>query len=128
MKKRPPIRPTDGELEILRVLWHRGPSGVGQVHKVLHARKGTAYNTTLKLLQIMLEKGMVQRDDSRRPQVYRAAVPEGRMQQRLVWDLLDRAFGGSARKLVAALTAGDIPEDELAEIRRLLRSHKEAKP
>ena len=120
MKKRAPIRPTDGELEILRVLWGRGPSGVGKVHKILHAVKGTAYNTTLKLLQIMLEKGLVTRDDSERPQIYQAAVPEGEMQRHLVLDLLQRAFGGSARKLVAALTASDISKDELAEIRRLL--------
>jgi BlaI family transcriptional regulator, penicillinase repressor len=120
MKKRAHIRPTDGELEILRVLWGRGPSGVGKVHKVLHATKGTAYNTTLKLLQIMLEKGLVTRDDSERPQLYQASLPESEMQQHLVSDLLHRAFGGSARKLVAALTASDIPKDELAEIRRLL--------
>ena len=128
MKKRAQIRPTDGELEILRVLWSRGPSGVGKVHKVLHASKGTAYNTTLKLLQVMLEKGLVTRDDSDRPQIYQAAVPECQTQQHLLTDLLERAFGGSARKLVAALTAGSIPKDELAEIRRLLDSHKEGKP
>src|ERR1035437_6817870 len=109
-KKQMNLRPTDGELEILRVLWSRGPSGVGKVHKVLHAAKGTAYNTTLKILQIMLEKGLVTRDDSERPQIYQAAVPESEMQQHLVSDLLRRAFGGSAQKLVAALTASDIPK------------------
>ena len=113
-------RPTDGELEILRVLWIRGPSTVRQVHQALMPEKQTAYNTTLKLLQIMNDKGIVTRDGSQRPQVYRAALPEGQMQQRLVWDFLQRAFGGSARKLVAALTATDISQEELAEIRQLL--------
>jgi BlaI family transcriptional regulator, penicillinase repressor len=127
MKKRAHVRPTDGELEILRVLWSRGPCGVGKVHKVLSASKGTTYNTTLKLLQVMLEKGLVTRDDSDRPQIYQAAVPENQTQRHLVADLLDRAFGGSARKLVAALAAGDIPKDEMAKIRRLLDSHKEGK-
>lgn len=119
-KAKQPPRPTDGELEILRVLWDLGPSTVRQVHQAILADKDTSYNTTLKLMQIMHEKGAVTRDESQRPQVYRAALPEGRMQQRLVSDLLQRAFGGSARKLVAALTATDIDEEELAEIRRLL--------
>ena len=115
-----PTRPTDGELEILRVLWRCGPSTVRDVHDVLGAEKDTSYNTTLKLLQIMHEKGTVERDESCRPQVYSAALPEEQMQRRLVSDLLRRAFGGSARKLVAALTATDISDEELAEIRRLL--------
>ena len=114
------VRPTDAELGILRVLWRRGPSTVRQVHRAVLADKQTAYNTTLKLLQIMNEKGIVTRDESDRPQIYRAALPENQMQKRLVSDLLQRAFGGSARKLVAALIAGDISEEELAEIRQLL--------
>src|ERR1035437_7346810 len=88
------IRPTDGELEILRVLWSKGPSSVGEVHKVQHAAKGTAYNTTLKLMQIMLEKGLVTRAGER-PQIFSASVPEEEVQEHLVWDLLQRAFGGS---------------------------------
>ena len=119
-KMRKMFRPTDGELEILRVLWSRGPSTVRQVHRTVLARKQTSYNTTLKLLQIMNEKGIVTRDESDRPQVYQAAMPEGQMQQRLVSDFLSRAFGGSVRKLVAALTATDISQEELAEIRELL--------
>lgn len=120
MAGRKKLRPTDGELEILRVLWSRGPSTVRQVHQEIVADKQTSYNTTLKLLQIMNEKGTVIRDQTQRPQVYRAAVPEGKMQQRLVLDLLQRAFGGSARKLVAALTAADISAEERVEIRQLL--------
>ncbi len=120
MVKRKKVRPTDGELEILRVLWHRGPSTVRQVHQGLGAEKQTTYNTTLKLLQIMDGKGIVTRDQTQRPQVYQASQTESRMQQRLVGDLLRRAFGGSPGKLVAALTATDISDEELAHIRELL--------
>lgn len=120
MSERTQIRPTNGELEILRVLWQQGPSTVRQVHKTLAIDKQTSYNTTLKLMQIMNEKGIVLRDESERPQIYQAALPEEQMQQKLVADFLRRAFGGSARKLVAALTATDISEDELREMRRLL--------
>jgi predicted transcriptional regulator len=119
-------RPTDGELEILRVLWARGPSTVRQVHEVLRAqtKADKAFNTTLKIMQIMLEKGIVARQDSRRPHVYRAGVPAERMQRRLVSDFVRRVFGGSARKLVAAVTGSDISEAELAQIRRLLDEGK----
>lgn len=120
MSKKPSPRPTNGELEILSVLWSRGPSTVRQVHQTLAGHKDTSYNTTLKLMQIMTEKGVVTRDESQRPQVYRPTLPERQMQKRLLVDFLDRVFAGSARKLVAALTAGDISEEELAEIRQLL--------
>ena len=120
MKKTPQVRPTDAELEILGVLWRIGPAGVGQVHKRLHAEKGTAYNTTLKLMQIMHEKGLLTRDESQRPQMYAAATAEEKLQQHLVRDLLHRAFGGSARKLVAALTATNLGAAEKDEIRKLL--------
>ena len=113
-------RPTDGELEILGVLWQRGPSTVREVHDVLSDRKSTSHNTTLKLMQIMHGKGTLTRDESRRPQVYSPAVPEEQMQGRLVSDFMQRVFGGSARKLMAALTAADVSEGELAEIRKLL--------
>ncbi|MCL2641848.1 MAG: BlaI/MecI/CopY family transcriptional regulator [Phycisphaerales bacterium] len=124
MKKKPhlaQVRPTDAELEILGVLWRVGPAGVGQVHKHLHAEKGTTYNTTLKLMQIMHEKGLLVRDESQRPQIYSATTAEEKLQQHLVRDLLHRAFGGSARKLVAALTATDLSSVEKEEIRKLLR-------
>ena len=127
-KKAKVPRPTDAELDILRVLWSRGPSTVRQVHEALAADKDTSFNTKLKLLQIMHGKGLVTRDDSGRPHVYQAAIPEGQMQKTLVSDLLRRGFGGSARKLVAALTATDIPEDELAKIRKLLNELGEKGP
>ena len=121
-----PNRPTDAELEILRVLWRLGPSTVRQVHEVITAgQKQTTFNTTLKLLHIMFGKGLVTREDVRRPHIYQAAIPEAEMQQRLVSDLLERAFGGAARKLVAALTATNISDDELADIRRFLNEHGE---
>ena len=112
--------PTDGELEILRVLWSRGPCTVRDIHSVLTASKRTSYNTTLKLMQIMTDKGIITRDESQRPQIYRPRLPEDQMQKRLVSDFLQKAFGGSARKLVAALTATKIKEQELKEIRQLL--------
>ena len=125
--KKMQVRPTDAELEILGVLWRMGPSSVGQVHKQLHAEKGTAYNTTLKLMQIMHEKGLWARDESQRPQIYSATTAEEKLQQHLVRDLLQRAFGGSARKLVAALTATKLSTSEREEIRQLLRDSKEEK-
>jgi BlaI family penicillinase repressor len=122
MAKKKANRPTDGELEILRVLWRLGPSTVRQVHKTLAVDKHTSYNTTLTLLQIMTGKGTVVRDMSQRPQIYQASLPEPQMQERLMSDFLHRAFGGSARKLVAALTAIDIPDEEMVEIRRLVEN------
>jgi predicted transcriptional regulator len=112
--------PTDGELKILRALWRNGPSTVRDVHEALGSGKQTSYNTTLKLMQIMTDKGIIVRDESQRPQVYRPRLPEDEMQKRLVSDFLKKAFGGSARKLVAALTATKIDDSELAEIRDLL--------
>ena len=124
--KTQPTRPTDGELEILRVLWHLGPSTASHVHQVMTAgKKQTIFNTTLKMLHILLEKGLVTREDARRPHIYQAAIPEAQMQQQLVSDLPERAFGGAARKLVAALTATDISDEELAEIRRFLNEDQE---
>ena len=117
-------RPTDAELAILRVLWERGPSTVRQVHEVLVARVGqTAYTTALKLLQIMFVKGLVTRDETNRTHVYAAAVPPESTQRRLVADLVDRAFGGSAHQLVMqALSPQLSSPEELARIRALLES------
>jgi predicted transcriptional regulator len=124
-------RPTDAELAILRVLWTRGPSTVRQVHDVLGRERPTAYTTALKLLQIMTEKGLVERDDSDRTHVFRARLTEEQTQRQLVRDLLDRAFGGSASKLVMqALASRRTSPDELREIRRAIdnaRHDKEAR-
>jgi predicted transcriptional regulator len=118
-----PRKPTDAELGILRVLWSRGPSTVRDVFDALGGEG--AYTTVLKLLQIMTEKGLVRRDDSTRTHVFEAAYSEDQTQQQLVGDLLDRAFDGSAAKLVLrALEARAASPEELAEIRRLLDKHR----
>lgn len=121
MGRRRQARPTDAELAILRVLWQQGPSTVRQVQEILSRSRPTGYTTVLKLLQIMAQKGLVDRDETRRTHVYQARHPEEQMQRRLVGDLLDRAFGGSARKLVMqALSTKKVSADELIEIRKLL--------
>ncbi len=114
-------RPTEAELAILRVLWDRGPSTVREVTEALQDARGTGYTTALKLLQIMTEKGLVQRDETSRAHAYEAVASAETTQRQLVSDLLDRAFGGSARQLVLqALSAKRASRDELAEIRSLL--------
>jgi predicted transcriptional regulator len=116
-------KPTRAELAILRVLWTRGPSTVRQVHEALAEGRSTAtaYTTTLKLIQIMTDKGLVVRSDQGRQHVYRARQSETNMQKRLVRDLLDRAFAGSSARLVMhALAARPASPEELQEIRRLL--------
>ncbi len=118
-------RPTDAELEILRVLWQLGPSTVRQVHEAL-ATRATGYTTTLKLMQIMAEKALVVRDESARTHVYSANVTEADTQTQLVRDLMKRAFGGSAKALVMrALTAEETSPEELREIRKLIDDAKE---
>ncbi|HEY7547261.1 MAG TPA: BlaI/MecI/CopY family transcriptional regulator [Blastocatellia bacterium] len=114
-------RPTDAELAILRVLWRRGPATVRQVQEEMNQNQQTGYTTVLKLLQIMTEKGLVKRDESERTHVYEATLPEEETQRQLVDDLLERAFGGSARQLVLhALSAKKTSRTELAQIRELL--------
>jgi predicted transcriptional regulator len=116
-------KPTDAELGILRVIWARGPSTVRQVAEALG--RDDAYTTVLKLLQIMADKGLVTRDESARTHVYTAAHSEQQTQRQLVTDLLQRAFDGSAAKLVLqALSSGKASKEELAEIRRLIDSHR----
>lgn len=121
MKKKEPPKPTEAELAILRVLWDRGPSTVRDVNDVLQDERGTGYTTTLKLLQIMTEKGLVTRDASRPSHVYRSALPAETTQQRLVGDLLKRAFRDSMPDLVLrALSSRKATRKELAEIRQML--------
>ena len=117
-------RPTDAELAILHVLWDRGPSTVRQVFESLADRE-TGYTTTLKLMQIMSEKGLVRRDETERTHVYAAAVSRDRTQQHLVRDLLDRAFGGSAASLVMqALSSHPTSAEERREIEQLIADYK----
>jgi predicted transcriptional regulator len=119
-------RPTDAELEILNVLWRRGPSTVREIHEEILAARETGYTSVLKLVQIMAAKGLVERDEVRRAHVYRAATAEEETQRALVRDLAERAFGGSAARLVMrALAAERATPEERALIRRMLESHEE---
>ena len=118
--KGPRRKPTDAELAILSVLWSRGPSTVRQIAE--HMDREGGYTTILKLLQIMTEKGLVVRDEAARTHVYQAAYTQDQTQRQLVTDLLERAFDGSAAKLVLqALAASKTSPEELAEIKKLLR-------
>jgi predicted transcriptional regulator len=125
-------KPTEAELSILRVLWERGPSTVREVHEAIvrgrAGAKATGYTTVLKLLQIMTEKGLVTRDERMRSHVYRARWSEDTTQRQLVTDLLDRAFGGSAARLVMqALDVSPASAEELKEIRRLIDERRGAR-
>ena len=113
--------PTDGEMAILRVLWTHGSSTVRQVHEVIQAERDVGYTTVLKMLQIMREKGIVSREDARRPHIYSAAQDRRVVQDGLVQALARKAFGGSAASLVMrALSARSPSTAELADIRALL--------
>ena len=121
-------RPTDAELEILTVLWSLGPSTVRDVHEAIARRKPTQYTTVLKTLQIMAEKGLVERNEEQRAHVYSAARPREWTQQQLAGDLLQRAFGGSASSLMlGALSAHRASREELAELRKFLEEYDKGK-
>lgn len=121
MVDRQPPRPTDAELAILRVLWDRGRSTVRDVHDELNRHAATGYTTVLKMLQIMTEKGLVVRDEAQRAHIYEARYSEQKTQRQLLSDLADRAFGGSATKLVMqALSGRKANSEELSAIRNLL--------
>jgi BlaI family transcriptional regulator, penicillinase repressor len=121
-----PPRPTDAELEILTVLWSRGPSTVREIHETICARKPTQYTTVLKVLQIMAEKGLVLRDDEQRAHVFQAARPREWTQKQLAGDLLQRGFSGSAARLMqGALSARKTSKAELAELRKLLDDYEQ---
>jgi BlaI family transcriptional regulator, penicillinase repressor len=119
-------RPTDAELAILRILWERGACTVRQVHDALSRERPAAYTTALKMLQILTEKGLVRRDDTDRTHIYEPRLTEEQTQRQLVRDLVDRAFGGSASKLVLqALSSRRATAEELGEIRKLIESSRE---
>jgi len=114
-------RPTDAELSILRVLWEAGPRSVRELQHLMNENRPTGYTTVLKMLQIMTEKGLVVRDESVRPQIYRPRFSRVQTQRRLLTDLLQRAFGGSVRELVLqALATRKSSPEELANIEELL--------
>jgi predicted transcriptional regulator len=120
-----PPRPTDAELEILTVVWSRGPSTVRDVHEITAKSKPTQYTTVLKLMQIMAEKGLLRRNEESRAHVYEAACPPEWTQKQLAGDLLQRAFNGSAARLLqGALSARKASRAELAELRKLLDDYE----
>jgi BlaI family penicillinase repressor len=113
--------PTPAELEILQILWDNGPSTVGFVNQKLNQERKVGYTTTLKIMQIMAEKGLVQRDVSKRAHVYSSRDSADQTQRRLIANLMDRVFQGSASRLVMqALSTRKATDEELTEIRRLL--------
>jgi BlaI family penicillinase repressor len=128
MPTKPP-RPTEAELAILRALWQLGNGSVRDLHRALNETKPTGYTTVLKMMQIMTEKGLVERDETVRPQIYRPRYSQEHTQRQLLRDLLQRAFGGSVRTLVMqALATRKSSPEELAAIEKLLdRAEGESK-
>jgi predicted transcriptional regulator len=115
------IRPTKLELAILKVLWEAGPRSVRDIQGILNEAKPTGYTTVLKMLQIMTEKGLVDRDETVRPQIYRARYSQEQTQRHLLSDLLQRAFGGSVKTLVMqALATKKSSAKDLDAIEKLL--------
>jgi len=122
MARRPSSNPTEVELQILRVLWERGPSSVREVHLALEDDRDTGYSTTLKMMQVMTEKGLLLKDDSRRPQVYRPAISQEQAQTQFVDDMIQRVFGGAADKLILrAVSSRHLSRQDLEQIRKLLK-------
>jgi predicted transcriptional regulator len=114
-------QPTDVELQILRILWDQGPSPVREIHAELGAEKGTSYSTTVKMLAVMLQKGLVKRNESAQPHVYRAVLTRESAGRRMMKQLIDKVFEGSTSHLVLqALSSEKATKEELAEIRKLL--------
>jgi BlaI family penicillinase repressor len=119
-------QPTNSELEILRVLWERGPSTVREVYDELKRAKPVGYTTVLKFMQLMADKGLVRRNEQQRAHIYESMVPRESTQRQLVGDLLDRAFGGSAMQMVMqALSAKRATPAEIDQIRQLLDEYEE---
>jgi BlaI family penicillinase repressor len=120
------IKPTESELEILQVLWSKGTATVREVHEELSKTKEAGYTTTLKLMQIMHEKGLVKRDESIRTHVYQPAVNKERTQKHLLSKMIDSVFGGSSTQLVLQALGSEqkVSEDELIQIQTLLDNLK----
>ena len=119
------IKPTESELEILRVLWDKGTATVREVHEILSEYKDAGYTTTLKLLQIMFEKGIVKRDDSNKTHIYRPNITRENTQQQIVGKMISSLFGGSSTQLVMQALGNQTPnKEELEEIQKLLDNLK----
>jgi BlaI family transcriptional regulator, penicillinase repressor len=124
-----PQKPTTSELEILHVLWERGPSTVREVHEALSAKKGIGYTTVLKLMQIMTTKGLLRRNETQRAHVYEACLPAEKTKRQLAADTLQRVFDGSASQLMMhALASHRSSKEEIAELRRLLDDYERKLP
>lgn len=122
MKKTGTAQPTEVELQILRVLWDSGPSGVRGIHQALSSAKKTNYSTTVKMLSVMLEKGLVTRDEEASPHVYRPKLTRDKAGKRMVRELIDKVYDGAAMSLVMqALAAAKPSKEELDEMRQLLK-------
>jgi BlaI family penicillinase repressor len=116
--------PTESEVEILQILWQKGSATVREVHEVLETRKDVGYTTTLKLMQIMVEKGIVDRDTSKRIHIYKPLIPQSSVENNLINKLRQKIFRGSASRLViGALSSEPVSEQELEEIREFLDSY-----
>lgn len=121
MSRGKPSQPTEVELQMLAVLWELGPSPVREIHARLSADKGSNYSTTVKMLSVMIEKGLVKRDESASPHVYRAAMTRDSAGKQMVRNLIDKVYDGAAMSLVLhALKSAKASPDELTEVRRLL--------
>jgi BlaI family penicillinase repressor len=126
MAKKNTSRPTESELEILQILWAHGPSSVRFVNEQLNQKREVGYTTTLKMMQIMLEKSLLSRNTDQRTHIYQADVEEGETKQHLLNNLMDNAFMGSAAKLVMqALGNHKASKEELDEIKALIRKLEE---
>jgi predicted transcriptional regulator len=114
-------RPTDVELEILVILWDLGPSPVREIHQRLEANKGTNYSTTVKMLAVMLDKGLVKRDERAQPHVYRPAISRKNAGQKMLGEIIERVYEGSTMSLVLqALSSTHATKQELDSVRKLL--------
>ena len=123
------IKPTESELEILRVLWEKGPSTVREVHEVLGQSKDAGYTTTLKLMQIMHEKGLLDRDTSSKTHIYSANVSQENTQRQLLDKMIDTVFNGSASQLVLqALGNHKSSKEELEKIKQYLNENEKKQP
>jgi len=123
--KQPPQKPTTSELEILHVLWNRGPSTVREVYESLSEKKELGYTTVLKLLQIMTTKGIVRRNETQRAHVYESCLPAEQTKRQLAGDMLQRVFEGSASQLMMHALAGrKSSPQEIGELRRLLDDYE----
>jgi BlaI family penicillinase repressor len=128
MAKTRSTQPTEVELQMLRILWELGPSPVREIHARLNADKGTNYSTTVKMLSVMLDKGLVKRDKKASPHVYRPALTREKAGKRMLSDLIEKVYDGAAMSLVLhALASTAATKDELDEVRRMLDQMEEKK-